>query len=224
MAQLDAFFSQADRDAVNRAVKEAESRTSAEIIPVIAASSGRYDRSEDVAGLWCGLALFLVVWSVFPTESHSGSWSAPAPVWQFLAFASSIVAGFLIGAVVVSRTHALRRLFTPVRQLRDEVQLRARAVFFDQRVHHTQGASGVLLYVSLFERMATVLADKSVVDKLGQPRIDALCAEFTGRLQAASSITALTETIQAVGRSLSESLPRADDDVNELADALVVLD
>ena len=223
MAQLNTQFSQADRDAINRAVKEAESQTSAEVIPVIAVSSGRYDRSEDVVGLWVGLTAFLAVWLIFPVKSESASWGAPSPIWHFVAYAAAIVAGFLLGAFVASRVSVLRRLFTPAQQLRDEVQLRARAVFFDQRVHHTAGGSGVLLYVSLFERVATVLADQSVIDKLGQSQIDKWCAEFTGRLQSASPVAALAETIREVGRCLSKSMPRAENDVNELSDALVVL-
>ena len=103
MAGTSTIFGDADRDRVNAAVREAESATSAEILPVVARSSGRYDRPED---------------------------------W-------------------------LRRLFTPHTQMREEVLSRAREVFFDQRIHHTGGASGVLLYVSLFEHMAAVIADQS---------------------------------------------------------------
>lgn len=224
MARLDTQFSQADRDVITRAVKEAESRTSAEVIPVIAASSGRYDRSADVVGLWTGLAAFLVVWLLFPIKTEHASWGAPSPVWHFAAYAAAIIIGFLIGAVIASRVNVLRRLFTPTLQLREEVQIRARAVFFDQRVHHTASASGVLLYISLFERVATVLADQSVIDKLGQSQIDRLCAEFTQRLQTVSPITALVETILEVGQCLAQPMPRAHGDVNELSDTLIVLD
>ncbi len=224
MAQIEVQFTAADREAVNQAVKNAESQTRAEIIPVIAACSGRYDRSEDVFGLWVGLAAFLLVWKFVPAEADPSSWGTPSPVLQFIAYAAAIVCGFLGGAAVASRTGVIRRLFTPARQMSDEVRLRARAVFFDQRVHHTSGSSGVLLYVSLFERMATVLADQSVMEKLSQTQIDSLCAEFTQRLHSSSPVTALTDTIRIVGTQLSEVLPRTDQGTNELADALVLLE
>jgi putative membrane protein len=106
----------------------------------------------------------------------------------------------------------------------DEVQARARTVFFDQRVHHTAMSSGVLLYVSLFERMATILADQSVLEKLGSGQDEVWCAELTGRLHAGPPVTALCETIRTVGQQLSTTVPRQEHDVNELSDALVLLD
>ncbi|MDB5338135.1 MAG: hypothetical protein JWN70_3754 [Planctomycetaceae bacterium] len=224
MPQLESLFTQSDRDAVNRAVKEAEALTSAEIIPVIAASSGRYDRAEDVVGLWTGVAALFAIWSLFPAvPDQANSWDSPSPVWQFTAYAVAVVVGFMVGAVVSSRVNVLRRLFTPAQQMRDEVSLRARGIFFDQRVHHTAGATGVLLYVSLFERMATVLADQSVVEKIGQSQIDELCRDFTQRLRVGRPTAAVCETIQEVGQRLATAMPRAEDDVNELADALIVL-
>jgi putative membrane protein len=101
---------------------------------------------------------------------------------------------------------------------------RARQVFFDNRVYRTAGASGVLLYISLYERMAAVIADQSVIDKLGQAQIDQTCAEFTRRLSERRPVEALCETARSLGQRLSGVLPRAADDVNELSDALVVLD
>ena len=77
----------------------------------------------------------------------------------------------------------LRNLDRWLRKMRDEVAARARAVFFDGRVHHTAGATGLLVYVSLYERMAAVLADQSVLDRLGQDAVDELCGVLTAGLQ-----------------------------------------
>ncbi len=225
MAQLDSLFSQADHAAINLAVQEAEGLTSAEIIPVVAVSSGRYDRSEDVVGLWLAVIALSGVWLVDPAGSESAhAWGAPAPLWEWAAYVAAVVLGFVSGAAAASRVDVLRRLFTPRQQMEVAVRTRARAVFYDQRVHHTAGSSGVLLYVSLFERIAMVLADQTVLDKLGQAQLDALCREFTLRLHSGPVSAAICETVHAVGRHLAASLPRADNDVNELADALVVLD
>lgn len=218
-------YSDADRERVNRAVRHAESVTSAELVPVVAQCSGRYDRAEDVVGLWCGLLTLTVVWSLFPsTVAVSGSWGHPSPGGQLLALLVAVVAGFVVGAIVAGRLPGLRRMFTPRRQMEEEVLLRARSVFYDQRVHHTAGGSGLLLYVSLYERMAAVIADQSVLDKLGQDQLDALCRELTRQLQHRSPIDALCATLEAAGQRLRTVLPRSQDDVNELADALVVVD
>jgi putative membrane protein len=210
---------------VNQAVREAESATSAEILPVVARSSGRYDRPEDIVGLWfAGLAM-IIVWMVFPLPRiEAGNWDAPAPVWQLVALLAGALVGFVAGAFAGGRVDWLRRLFTPRTQMREEVYGRAREVFFDKRVHHTGGGSGVLLYVSVFEHMAAVIADQGILDKLGQEHIDELCREFTQRLHEGTPTDALCETAGSLGRRLAPLLPRAEDDVNELSDALVVID
>jgi len=218
-------FSEADRRRVAQAIQDGESKTSAEIVPVIARSSGRYDRPEDIVGLWLAIIGIIVVWYIFPSSKiESGSWDTAEPVWELVAFLAVTVVGFVLGAFLATQIGWLRRLFTPAKQMREEVFGRARQVFFDNRVYRTAGASGVLLYVSQYERMAAVIADQSIIDKLGQPQIDQTCAEFTRLLSERTAIDALCETARSLGQRLSGVLPRAQDDVNELSDALVVLD
>jgi putative membrane protein len=214
-----------DKQRINQAVQQAESHTSAEIVPVVAASSGRYDRAEDIAGLWLALIALSVVWALFPMPAiEPGNWSAWSPVWQLIALLAAVVCGFILGAAITTKISSLRRLFTPAIQMQEEVNRRAREVFFDQRVHHTQAASGVLLYVSMFEHIAVVLADDSVLQRLGQESINELCRSFTRRLRTQDLTTAFCETIHAVGEQLAPSIPKTEGDTNELPDALIVID
>ncbi|MEA3365705.1 MAG: hypothetical protein U9Q79_08710, partial [Candidatus Hydrogenedentes bacterium] len=135
-----------------------------------------------------------------------------------------LVLGFIVGAAAGSYFGNVRRLFTPKSQMRDEVALRARQVFFDSRVHHTAGATGLLVYLSIFERTAAVLADDSILQKLGQSALDELCAELTRGMQDGAKAESVCKVIKDAGEALARVLPRAQDDVNELADTLVVLD
>lgn len=82
----------------------------------------------------------------------------------------------------------------------------------------------MLLFVSLYEHMAVVLADQSIVEKLGQGALDELCTVLTGKLRESHPADALCQTIHLAGERLAPLLPRAADDVNELADGLVILD
>ena len=224
MPDVNNLFTDADRQRINQQIQEAESKTSAEIVPVVARSSGRYDRPEDIVGLWFAVVGMIVVWLVYPLpEVDRGGWGGSAPVWQLVAMVAAVVIGFVLGAFVAGRVDWLCRLFAARGEMREEVFSRARAVFFDNRVHHTAGGSGVLLYVSMFEHVAAVIADQTVLEKCGQEKIDEFCREFTGRLHEGSPTDALCETIKSVGEHLAGLLPRAEDDVNELADALVVL-
>ena len=108
--------------------------------------------------------------------------------------------------------------------MQEEVNLRARELFFDRRVHHTTGASGLLIFVSLYERMAVVLGDRSIVETLGQTFCEDLCQRLTTSLRSEDVAAAICDTIQQAAASLESALPRLSDDVNELPDTLVLLD
>lgn len=218
-------FSDEQKQKVLQAVVEAESQTSCEIVPVVASSSGRYDRAEDIVGLWLATITAGVMWTAFPREpAESGSWSAGSVSLGVLTVVAGVVVAFLVGAVCGSRVNWLRRLFAPKKQMQEEVAARARSVFFDNRVHHTAGATGLLIYVSLFEHQAVVLGDQEVMDKLGQSFLDDLCGQLTGQLKAGHPTEALCTTIAKAGEQLATPLPRASDDQNELQDALVLID
>ena len=174
-------FSEADRQHVAQAIRDAESKTSAEIVPVIAHSSGRYDRPEDIVGLWLALVGIVVVWYFYPSSQvKAGSWDTSEPVWELVSLVAVTIIGFVVGAVLATRIGWLRRLFTPAKQMREEVFGRARQVFFDNRVYRTAGS---LRRAALHPRCTSgwrpSLPTRSVIDKLGQAQIDQTCAEFT---------------------------------------------
>ncbi len=228
MKQASRQFTEDDLKRINDAVADAESRTSAEIVPVVATASGRYDRAEDIVGLWLGLLAMLVAWILLPKGGHeTGNFSDAGsihPLVKPIVLVAAMLAGFVSGAIVASRTGWLRRLFTPRREMSDETLKRARQIFFDSRVHHTSGATGLLVYVSLYERMAAVLADGAILDKLGQPALDELCGQLLRDLSGGDITSAICSTITAAGEKLAPLLPRAEDDVNELPNGLVTLE
>lgn len=221
------LFTENDRQRINDSVRAAEAQTSAEIVPVVATSSGRYDRAEDMVGAWLGVSLMVTVALLWPLPSNTpeaGSWESDLSRWLLVGQALAFMIGFFLGAVISSRVAWLRRLFTPARQMSDEVQQAARRVFFDNRIHHTQGSSGLLIYLSLYERIAVVLADQRVLELLGQPALDELCRNLTERLHRGQPTEALCQAIQTAGDILKNVMPRMQDDINELPDSLVTID
>lgn len=225
MQRASTFLNEQQRQEVEAAVAAAETQTSCEIVPVVATASGRYDRAEDVIGLWLAVIAAISVWLLLPPQANeAGDWGGVPIYVGVLIMIAAVIVAFIAGAFAGSRIGWLRRLFTPRQQMLDEVAARAREVFFDQRVHHTRRATGMLIYVSLFERMAVVLGDQSVVDKLGQPFIDQLCQHLTEGLRQGSPTDAICSVVAQAGSDLAEHLPRREGDENQLYDALVLID
>lgn len=225
MQRASDLFNEEQHRQIEEAVAQAEAKTSCEIVPVVATASGRYDRPEDIIGLWMAILAAITVWLVLPRNSNeSGSWEGMPLYIGLVAMVTGVVVAFIAGAVAGNRIGWLRRLFTPRNQMVEEVSARAREVFFDKRVHHTRGATGMLIYVSLFEHMAVVLGDQEIMDKVGQQSLDQLCQQLTEDLHQGSSTDAICSVIAEAGRQLSGPLPRSKGDVNELHDTLVLID
>jgi putative membrane protein len=223
MPSAAASFTDIERQRVNDAVVAAEQNTSAEIMAVVATASGRYDRAEDMAGLWLGIAALSIAWLAFQTVSIE--WDQPELRLGLVSIVLILLGGFVLGAIIAANVGWIRRLFTPRGEMTLEVNARARQVFFDYRIRHTAQRGGVLLYVSLFERIAVVLADEVAGEKLGDGAVEQLCARLTERLRSGGNIAdAIADTIRAAGERLAPVLPRQSGDVNELPDVLVTID
>jgi putative membrane protein len=209
-------FTEEDRQRIDRTVAGAESRSAVEILPVVATSSGKYDRAEDAVGLLFGTAAAVVMWTAFAGRVGVGQ-------LLVIGLAGGLI-GVIVGVIVAACVPGLRRMFLTRGQMREEVIRRACQVFFDRRVHHTDGHSGMLIYVSLQEGMAAVLADRHVREKVGQPILDQLCNQVEEALKTRGPTAAICETIASAERYLSTSFPAEPRDVDEIQNALVTLD
>lgn len=209
---------------MNAAIAVAEADTAARIVPVVAAASGRYDRAEDLFGLLLGIVAASVVWLFVPdAQPMSDSWAGYTPATKIAFMAVALLTGFTLGVVLSSRIWRLRQPLIPKAQRRDQVNRAARAAFFDRSIHHAAAGSGLLIYVSLAERRAVLLADEAVLIALTQPALDAFCRDLTVLLAETDSTEALCQVIRRVGEHLAISMPRQAAAQDSLPSELVLL-
>jgi len=226
MKRATQLFTDDHRARVNTAIADAERQTAAEIVPVVASASDRYDRAEDIAGLWLAAVGAIAAYLLIPgADLGDGSWATPFTDWRLIGTVVALVVGFVLGAALATHAWTLRRLFTASAHMNDAVDRAARAAFFDSSIHHTRAATGVLIYVSLYEHRAAVLADRTVTEAIGDERITGWCDDLTARLAAGDALPdAIADLVREIGEHLAEPLPPAPDDTNELADQLVLVD
>jgi putative membrane protein len=189
------------------AIRAAETRTSGEIFVVVASSSDDY---RMLPLLWAALAALI---AGFLTAAIMPGIAAGS-----LALGQGIV--FAAIAVIVC-VPAWRMYLVPRATRISACEAQARSQFLAHDLHGTEGRTGVLIFVSLAERYAEVLADTAIDQNVPadfwRRTVDTLTAEIgAGRLA-----DALVGAVESCGTALAEHFPRRVDDRNELPDKVV---
>ena len=87
----------------------------------------------------------------------------------------------------------------------------------------TTGRTGILIYLSMRERMAEIVADEAIHAKVPEERWGAAMAALVAEVRQGRVAEGMAAAVAQVGAILGEGLPRLDGDVNELPDRLIEL-
>lgn len=226
MKRASEFFSSEEKRRIEAAVREAEEHTAGEIVPVVATASGRYDRGEDLFGLVCAVAALAAVWLCRQgIEVTRTEWAVKYDVALGLPLILVlVVAAFLLGAVVATYVPILRLPFISRGEMEEEVERSAAAAFQRLRIRHTAAGTGVLIYVSLYERMVRVLGDEAIGEKVTQAEWKAVCDLAIEGLRDDRGAEGLANAIRRAGELLSRNFPKQPGDRDELVDELRFID
>jgi putative membrane protein len=224
MRKASSTFGPEDRERVKAAVAQAEAATSGEILPVVATVSGRYDRAEDLFGLLVALALLAAAWRPLMAAAEGG-WGGGVDTTVGLGGALVVVAvGFIGGAAAASAFPALRSPFLPQAEMRQEVERRALEQFQERRVHGTAGGTGVLIYVSLSERLVRVVGDETIAARITQEDWSTIAQAVVDGMKKSRPAEGLIEAIRLSGERLAQHFPIRPGDRNERSNELTLID
>jgi putative membrane protein len=198
------FLTDQAKLALTEAVREVEAATSAELVVAVRARSGSYLHADLIAGIVAGLAaLAFLLFS--------------AREFGLLAFMVDTVVIGLLGGLIASRFPGLRRLLTRPAVRRRLAESAARCLFVEKRVHTTAGRTGFLLYVSVLEREAVVVPDIGLEALAAtEPWQRAIAAIEEGVRHGEDGVR-IADRVCALAGVCGPALPRAADDVDELA-------
>ncbi len=226
MKKASTFFTEEEKAQINRAVTDAEKKTSGEIVPVLATDSGRYDRAEDIGGLWFACIVLSLIWVYVQGVVPAAAWSSElgAVKLGLVPVLAILIVSFMLGAALTSRIWFVRHLFTSRKEMRQCVQAGAQRAFYEHKLRGTLEATGVLIYVSLYERMVYVLGDEGISEKLSQDDWDEVCGTIIKGIRDGQGAEGLCSGIAECGALLTEHFPIREEDENELPNELVVID
>jgi putative membrane protein len=211
---LQKRFSTADLEKIKSAVKEAEDKISGEIVPVFVEKSGFYSIASYRAAIAVGAFVFLLV--IF-FDRYLPALAIYDPLLIFLTIA---LAG-LIGALAVQYIDVLKRIFVGQEHLDRATRQRAETAFLQEEVFNTRHRTGILIFISFFEREVIVIADRGISKVVEQKEWDKLVKGITQNIRMGKVVEGISESIKRCGEILLEKgFIKTPDDVNELRDDL----
>jgi len=222
------MFSESDHALVTDAVAKAERASDGEIVTIVAPRSDAY---HDVGLHYAVLAMLLVptIGALIPQSLIDWmlglvfGWNASLS-FRLLMFA--LVVGQAIVFLIVRFAFAwmpLRMALTPASTKTRRVRRRAVELFRAGTEKRTKGRTGILLYLSLLEHRAEIVADEAIHNRV-EPDVwgEAMAALVDG-VKAGRPGEGMAQAVGKIGEVLAECVPPTLDNPNELPDRLIEL-
>lgn len=221
-------LSEADHDKVSAAIAAAESKSNGEIVAVATPISDAY---HDVALHWALIPLFAVLaWAAWrPTALEwwynllFGGWQPEPTLGQLLTLLMVFAALKFTVALLILKWMPLRIALTPAPTKHRRVRRRAVTVFKAAAQRRTEGRTGILIYLSMAERRAEIVADEAILKVTDDQTWGEAMTALISEVREGRPGDGIVAAIQQVGEVLAEHFPRSATDTNEIPDKLIVL-
>lgn len=220
------YLDDTGRALITAAVAEAESATSGEIVTVLADTSDGY---TDVALLWAAGAAFTAMsaFAAFP-EPFLAAWDASfagwGHEWTTGQIATMVIAlGLLkfLAVMLVQQWQPLKYALIPGPTKTIRVHNQAVRQFKVGAKARTTGRTGVLIYLSMREHRAEIVADESIAAKVSAEVWGEAMGDMLSHIRKGALAEGLAAGIRDVGFVLAQHFPRGSEDANELPDRLI---
>ena len=210
------FLPDSVRKSIEARIAEAEKRTSGEIVVMVVPSSYHYPLATMTGSLLVALLAALGVTffasEVILFERDESRWLFPA------GFSIS----FMVLHEVVKRTPFQKRLFVKPSDMKEEVEEAAVYSFYQRGINLTAEHTGILIYISLFERSVRVIADQGINDKVKQEIWQEIVTTIVGGFQQKEHAKAIAAAIDRCGEILAAHFPLKPGDRNELGNEVII--
>jgi putative membrane protein len=193
MAQGDPFPKEV-QERIEAAVREAESRSTGQVVPVVVQRSEPYEETRWIAAV---LAAALVTGVV-----------------ELLRWEPSVAGIFglqILGGLVgwwIGRLTPVERLLAGRRHQEQAVHARAEQAFFEHGVHQTREGTGVLVFASLLEHRAVVIGDRGIHARMGDAEWQRAVDALVEGMRRGAPGDGFVAAIERVGARLEEHFPR----------------
>lgn len=220
------ILSEADHARISAAVAAAEAQTAGEIVTVIARRSDGY---TDVALAWAAFASLtvLTILSLLPefflglVDMLLGHWAHEWTPQGVFTVAVAFATLKFVGVLLIQLWEPLRLFLVPPPIKTQRAIDRAVSYFKTGAERRTHGRTGILIYLSMAEHRAEIVADRGIAGKVAPEVWGEAMAAMIAELREGRIAEGMIAAVEKVGAVLAEHCPRAEDDHNELSDRLI---
>jgi putative membrane protein len=200
------MISETDKARVADAISAAETKTSGEIFCIVAQHASDY-RLVPLA--WAALIALVV----------------PAPLIYLTLWPASVIYllqlfTFILVTIGLSRP-GIRFHLVPRRAKHDHAHALAMRQFFAQGLQHTEHRTGVLIFASVAERYAEIVADQGINAKVTPEVWDKAVAALIAGIKDGRAGDGFVAAVEQCGVVLAEHFPPGALNPNELPNRLV---
>lgn len=197
-----------DHDAISAAIRSAEQQTSGQIVCVLAHSASDY---AYVPILWASVLALVLPWPLI----YFTPWSV-----QRIYLLQLVL--FLVVAVIGLSWTRLRLALVPRAVQRRQAHRAALEQFVVRGIARTKGRTGVLIFVSLAEHYARIIADEGIAHKVHQMEWQAAVDALTAHMRDGRIAAGFVAAVARCGAVLAAHAP-PNGSANELPDRLYVI-
>jgi len=185
-------LSKEDHETIAAAIRAAERHTSGQIVCVLAHSSANY---AYVPILWASALALLTPWPLIDFTP----WSV-----QRIFLAQLVV--FAVAVLVLLLT-PLRLVLVPRAVRRARAHRAALEQFVVRRVAHTPNRNGILIFVSMAEHYARIIADEGIAAKVPNAEWQSAIDDLTSHMRGGRIVEGFTAAIARCGAVLAAHAP-----------------
>jgi len=184
-----------------------------------------------VALHWALIPLFAVLaWAAWRPTALSwwydlllGGWGTDPTMSQLLTLLMVFAALKFTVALLILKWMPLRLALTPPSTKQRRVRRRAITIFKAAAERRTAGRTGILIYLSMAEHRAEIVADDAILNVTDEHTWGEAMEALIADVREGRPGDGIVAAVQRVGVVLAEHFPRSDTDTNEIPDALIEL-
>ncbi len=202
------LLTQSEQQQVAEAIDRIERDTDAELVTVLAEQADDY---HYIPLLWAGLIALVVPGAALFFTAALSAWQLLLVQW----------ATFIVLALLFRIPSLTTRLIPRTVRHWRACNL-ARRQFIELNLHHTEGGTGILIFVSEAERYVEILVDRGISSRIDNSAWEAIVANFTEQVHDGQVLEGFLGCIEACGSLLKQHVP-ATQVRNQLPNRLVMI-